>query len=248
MATPLYGFLRDHFMKLRTAIVTGAMLVSGLQLLAGCATLPPQNKPPLSPGREMETLQSSVTIAVRTGEKSAGGRGYLIYRHPDRFHFVLLSPFGSTLFELYLDGERLTCVVPSRKTAYAGLVSELPDNNILNSWGLMRWAAERTPDREGSAGTMIGESPTRGRQVVTYDDRGLVEAKEDKEGDRVYYQDYEEVNGVALPRTIDLHDWRGTSVRIVFDEPEVNGPVEESAFSPVLDGMNVLPIEDFTGW
>lgn len=224
---------------------TALLFLVGVLLLAGCATVPKQTC--ILPGKELETLQSSISITVKTGEKSTGGRGYLVYQRPDRFHLLLLSPFGQSLFELYMIGDRITCLVPSKDTAYTGLVSELPDANLLKSWGLMRWATERPSADEFRSGVRECKGPDGYRQLVTYDKQGLVTEKENEEGDRVLYGDYESVNGVALPKTVELFNRRGDEVRIVFDEFEVNQPVEPASFTPNLEGMTVLPLTSFQG-
>lgn len=129
----------------REARAKQLVLILIVLLFSGCAAVP---KPPLTgliPGKEMETLQSAVNITVTTADRSFGGRGFLIFRRPDRFHLAVLSPFGSPLVEVYSDGERFTCLVPSRQTAYSGLIEELPDRDGLKAWSLMRWVVERTP-------------------------------------------------------------------------------------------------------
>ena len=223
-----------------------SLLLVATLLFAACATAPKPASLP-GPGKEVETLQSPVSIAVKSGGKSIGGRGYLVYRRPGRFHLVLLSPFGLTLFEVFTNGDRITCLIPSRDTAYTGSMAELPERSALKSWALMRWVAERPPAVDVVPGTRNCISPDGRRELVTYDDRGLVLTKEDEEGNRVTYRDYAGVNGVALPTTVELSDRRGNSVRIVFDEPEVNGPVEESALTPRLEGLTVLPLGAFQG-
>jgi hypothetical protein len=221
------------------------LLVTAL-LLAACAAVPKPVSLPV-PGKEVDTLQSPVSIAVKAGGKSIGGRGYLVYQRPDRFHLVLLSPFGLTLFEIFTAGDRITCLIPSKETAYDGNVNELPDQSALRSWGLMRWVAERPPATGPVPGVRNGTAPDGRRELVTYDERGLIQMKEDEDGNRVTYGDYTGVNGVALPATVVISDRRGDTVRIVFDEPEVNQPVDESALTPRLEGMTVLPLSDFRG-
>jgi len=46
--------------------------------LSACATAP-RPLEGIVPGRSLETLSSAVSIAVRAGEKSSGGRGYLVF-------------------------------------------------------------------------------------------------------------------------------------------------------------------------
>lgn len=221
------------------------LLVTTL-LLAACATVPKPVSCPL-PGKEVETLQSPISLAVKAGGKSIGGRGYLIYRRPDRFHLVILSPFGLTLFELFASGDRLTCVVPSREAAYSGSIAELPERHPLKSWGLMRWVAERPAATDSIPGIRKCAAPDGRPEAVTYDAHGLVQMKEDEDGNRVVYRDYTTVNGSAVPETVELSNRFGDTVRIVFDEPEVNVPLEAGALTPRLDGLTLLPLVAFQG-
>lgn len=223
------------------------LLLSGMFLLPGCAAPP---KPPLAglvPGREVETLQSPVSISIKTAERSMGGRGYLLFKRPDRFHMVVLSPFGLTMADIYSDGERLTCVIPARQIAYSGLISELPDRDGLKAWAMMRWVVERTPV---AGPALVRENVNRAgvRERLFYDEQGLLVRKETDEGDRVLYRDYRSANGVAVPEAIELSNRRDDRVRIVFDEPEVNQPVEEAALRPNLEGITVLPFSEFKGF
>ncbi|KAF0219588.1 MAG: hypothetical protein FD174_1843 [Geobacteraceae bacterium] len=228
-------------------IVKTCILISVIILAAGCATVP---KPELlpTPGKEVETLQSPIVISVKTPERSMGGRGYLIFKHPDRFHLVILSPFGLTLFEVFSDGERITCAVPSKNTAYSGLVSELPDRGGMKSWGMMQWAVARPKVLGPVTGSRESVTPDGRKELVYFDEQGLLQRKVTEDGDQVVYLDYQSINGVAFPGTIELSNWRGDTVKITFDEPEINEPVEDSALAPDLDGMTVLPFTAFQGF
>lgn len=216
-------------------------------MMAGCAAKPREPLTGLVPGREMETLQSSVSLSVRTADRSIGFQGFLIFKRPDRFHMAVLSPFGLTLADIYNEGELLTCVIPSRQTAYAGRIADLPDRNGLRAWALMHWVVERTP----VSGPALSRENLNGagvREKLFFDSQGLLARKETEEGDRVEYRDYRSVNGIAMPETIELGNSRGDRVRISFDEPEVNQPVEESALRPHLEGLTVLPFSEFKGF
>lgn len=228
-------------------LMKASLLFTAILLFAGCAAAPRQPLTGLVPGREVETLQSALSISLKTAGRSMGGRGFMIFKQPDRFHMALLSPFGPTLADIYSDGERLTCVIPSRHTAYSGLISELPDREGLKAWAMMRWVVERMP--------VTGTAPAReqinrsgARERLYYDEQGLLERKETEEGDRVVYRDYRNVNGVAVPGSIELSNRRNDTVRIVFSEPEVNQPVEEAALKPNLEGVAVLPFSEFRGF
>ena len=222
------------------------MLVA-IFLFAGCATI----RKPLSgivPGRETETLQSSISISIKTAERSTGGRGYLIFKQPDRFHLAVLSPFGSTLLEVFSDSERLTCLIPSEQTAYSGLFSELPDRGALNSLALMKWVIERPPLSAPLSGPMEIPMADGRTERIYFDQNGLVQRKVSGDGDEVVYKDYQNVNGVAFPASIEFCNRRGDTVRIVFDEPEINQAVEDVALTPNLQGITVLPLTEFKGF
>jgi hypothetical protein len=218
-----------------------------LVCLSACATVP---KPVASvkPGNEIETLQSPVALSVKAGGKSIGGRGYLVFKRPDRFHLAVLSPFGTTLMDVFVSDDRMTCLVPSKQTAYQGRISQLPDRNALRGWGMMRWVVDTPPAPEGTgAGTREYRAADGRTDFLTYDDRGLLIGKSNEGGDRVVYGEYHDLNGVAFPSSIEMSNNQGDMVRIVFDEPEINKPLEEAALNPQLEGVDVLPLTEFKG-
>jgi len=223
-----------------------SLLLLLLASLAGCAAAP---KPlvGLVAGKEAETVQSTISIAIRTPEVSRGGRGYLLFKRPDRFHLAILSPFGLTLLEVFSDGERLTCLVPSKGTAYSGRIADLPAREGLRTWGLMRWVVEKPPVA-GPALKRDHVTADGRRETVYYDEQGVVLRKVTEDGDQVAFSDYQVYDGVAFPSVMDLTTAGGESVRITFDEPELNNPVEEKALVPDLDGVNVLPFSAFNGF
>jgi YD repeat-containing protein len=215
--------------------------------LSACATAPRIQPPPsVAPGKAVETLQSEVTLSVKSGDRSIGGHGYLVFRRPDRFHLALLSPIGFTLLDVYLAGDRITCLVPSKHTAYQGNIAELPDRNALKGWGMMRWVIDTPPAPQGGR-TLERLTPEGKKETLSYDERGLLLAKSDENGDRVAYQDYRDRNGVAFPSSIEMGNAQGDTVRIVFDEPEINQPLDEAALTPSLEGIDILPLAEFRG-
>lgn len=222
-----------------------ALLLLLLVTFSACATV----KKPLTglvPGREVETLQSAIVISVKSGEHSTGGRGYLIFKQPDRFHLAVLSPFGLTVLEVFADSDRLTCLVPSRQTAYSGLLSELPETSALKSLGMMKWVVAPPPPVPASSGTREVSAASGDR--FFFDKTGLVERKLSEQGDEVLYQDYRNVNGVAFPDSIVIGSRFGATVKIDFDEPQINQPVEDSTLTSSLEGISVLPLADFKGF
>jgi len=222
-----------------------AVLLLLLVTLSACATA----RKPLTgivAGRQVETLQSAIGITAKSGEHSTSGRGYLIFAQPDRFHMAVLSPFGLTVLEVFSDADRLTCLVPSRQSAYTGLLSELPETSALKSLGMMKWVVAPAPPGD--------EVPTGGGEVTTasgdrffFDRNGLVERKLSDQGDEVVYNDYRNINGVAFPESIVIGNSLGATVKITFEDTEINQPVEDAALTASLEGYSVLPLADFKG-
>lgn len=227
------------------AVFSKTALLLLLFCLTACATV----QKPLTgivPGREVETLQSSIAISMKSGEHGSSGRGYLIFKYPDRFHMAVLSPFGLTVLEVFSDGERLTCLVPSRQTAYTGLIADLPETGGLKTFSLLKWVVARTPARD--AATAPEEMVTPSGDRIFYDKFGLVQRKVSPEGDEVHFAAYRNVNGIAFPDSMEIKNSHGDTVRIVFDEPELNATVENAVLTPNLEGMSVLPLADFKGF
>lgn len=216
-------------------------------LIAGCAT-GPKPQPVAEPGKGVETLQSPVAITITAGGTSRSVRGFLIFKRPDRFHLAVLGPFGITLLEVYSEGDRLTCLIPSKELACSGLLAELPEGGGLKSWQIMKWVVEEGPvavDR--SAGEHERLTTAGEREALTYDKRGLLVAKVSAAGDRITYDGYRSLAGVAFPSTIEFKNLRGEGVRIAFEEPELNQPVEEAVLTPHLDGITLLPLTACNG-
>ncbi len=217
-----------------------------LVLMSGCATV---TRPleGIVPGRNLETLTAAVSVVLKGPEKSLGGRGYLVYRKPDRFHIVLLSPFGLTLLEVFSAGENLTCLIPSKGVAYTGRIIDLPDREGLRSWGMMRWVVDSPPP---SGPSLYRDHLTAEgvREKVFYDGQGLVIRKESENGDQVSFLDYTVVNGVPVAEVIEIASATGERVRLTFSDPEVNQPVEDAMLKPDLTGVKLLPFSAFKGF
>lgn len=224
-------------MSLR-AVVRISMFAVFLSLLFGCATAP---KPLIGiiPGKSIETLQSAVHLTATSGEHSTGGRGYLAYRAPDTFHLAMVTPFGQSVLEAFASGDRFTCLIPSRETAYTGLLSDLPDQSTLKSMTLLKWVMEPPP-------TPVTESDSSGNRYY-FDPRALLVRKVSAAGDEVTYEDYRNVDGVAFPGSLLITNRFGASVRIEFDDPQINAPVDDTVLVPALEGVTVLPLAMLRG-
>jgi hypothetical protein len=224
------------------AIFKTAILFLLLIFFSACATV----KPPLVgivAGREVETIQSAVNIFIQTGEHSTSGRAFLVFRRPDHFHLAVLSPFGLTVFEVFGDHDRLTCLVPSKQTAYSGLFSELPETSALKNISLLNWVLKLPPSIPSSLAH--GEIATSSGERFFFGKDGLLGRKISEQGNEVAYEDYRAINGIAFANSIIIDDRYGAAVKIVFDEPQINQSVEESALTANLEGVSVRPLADF---
>lgn len=214
-----------------------------LMTLTGCAArqLPPSA--PLNPQAPIETLASSVALSIKAGDKGLSGRGYLVIRYPDQFRLVMLTPFGTTVAELFINGDDLLYIASSDNLAYQGKLADLPDNPALQSWRLLRWVMEPVSGEPGER-QLARVTPEGALERVDFDDNGLVVRKR-IDGDEVNYGEYLSFQGVAVPQVITITDRQGITVRISLDEPEVNGPLDAASFSPALEGVTVLPLSQF---
>ncbi len=207
----------------------------------GCASVP-KPREPFIPGATVETLAAGISLSVTTPEGSTGGTGYLLYRRPDRFHIVMLTPFGTTALEFFAKDDRVTVFLPSKRVAYAGSFGDLPAKGGLQGWRMMRWVVEGDPLLVPGATGTVERTDAGGRTTVAhYDGEGLLQRKTSGDGEAIY-RDYQSVRGVPFPATIEFTDHQGVQVKISFDEPEVNGPVDDGALTPNLDGVTLLPL------
>ena len=215
-----------------------------LVLLTGCASQPVKPTVPLNPAATIETLTSSVALSVKAGDKGISGRGFLIMRAPDQFRLMILSPFGTTVAEMFLNGEQLLYIDSSKNLAYQGPMSELPNAPALQGWRLLRWTTERVVPETPGQEQLLRLRADGEWENIEFDANGLM-LKKRSDGDEVLYEGYQSVEGVPVPTAIQITDRFGIRVRIIMDEPEVNSPLDEKAFVPALDGVKVLPLSQF---
>ena len=217
-----------------------------LLVIAGITGCAPKRLPPLlfTRGAVVESVQSEVSLSFSSPQGSGGGRGYLIFQKPDRSHLIVLTPFGTTVMEAFTGGNRLTIVIPSKEIAYGGTFDEIPARAGLQGWKALRWIVEGEPAGSGIPdGEAIRVNREGKRETVRYNSDGLIIRKVTDEGDEVVYREYRSFEGVPFPTTIEFQDKRGSTLKIGFDEPEINKPLAESALQPRLDGMTLLSIK-----
>lgn len=223
-----------------------AALVLLVCTLTACATVP-RPRAVFTPGATVATLAATVTVSVKTPDGNTGGNGYLIYRQPDRFHLVMLTPFGTTALEFFANDDRVTVLLPTKNVAYVGSFADLPAKGGMQGWKMMRWVVDGTPLLAPAERSRTEEVDDAGRRTaLTYDRDGLLERKQADDGE-VSYRDYQSIDGVPFPSVIEFHDQQGVRVKISFEEPEINKPVEEAALTPNLEGMTLLPLAALQG-
>ena len=228
-------------------LVSGITLCWAFLLAAGCAALP-KAQVPFRPGATLETVAAMVTISVKTPQVNTGGHGYMVYQRPDRFHMVILTPFGTTALETYSSDDRLTIVIPSKGEAYAGAFDEMPIESPLRGWRMIRLMAVDEPLFDPvKKGTSEKSSKAMGEITSFYDAQGLLERKKFSSGEEVFFRDYQSAEGVPFPSVIEFIDRNGARVKITFEEPEINKPVDNAALVPNLEGITILSLANFKG-
>ena len=224
-----------------TRYFVSAILLGALLLSCGCASL---QKPPLAyrPGAVVETLSAEVSLSITRGEQGMGSNGYLLYQRPDRMRMIILSPFGTTMMEAIVTGDRITIINNSKRVAFSGYLEELPDVGEGGTWRHARWVMEiDTPGSFAGDGTVERVNSIGDKERVTFEN-GLVVSKSVTNGDMVRYLDYILVNGVPLATEIIMDSHDGGRLRIKVTEPEVNAELAADAFIPHLDGLTVYPL------
>ena len=228
-----------NFIKTITALFLFAILTS-------CALTP---KPPLAytTGAIVNSLSANISMSLQTSERSISGNGFMIYRRPDKVHMILLSPFGTTLFEVFALGDRITLVYPSQGVAYSGKFNELPQKGGLQGWKLMRWVMDADPLAASKANSTFERLNNQGGMEKIIGNNGLIISKSNSAGEQVYYEDYSVINGVPLAAVIDIRNKQDDRIRLKFQDPEVNTPLDDAALTPRLDGLTLLPLSAIEG-
>jgi hypothetical protein len=221
------------------------MLIMLTVVLAACSTKQPVPLASLiTPGAVVETVSSNVTLSLRTAEKNLSGRGVMVYRRPDQMRLILLSPFGTTMMEAQLNGDRLTLAYPANGVAYQGRINELPAATGQRGFAMLRWVLESDAPPGAPANGVIERQALRGGlERITLQD-GLVVEKSLKSGEQVRYRNYTTVAGVRLALELQMESAEGDRIRLILEEPEVNIPLEEQMFTVPLTGLGLLPLSE----
>ncbi len=212
-------------------------------LLCACATkLPQTDNSPLVAGRVVETLSSSVTLSLRSAEKNISGRGFMVYRRPDQMRLIMLSPFGTTVMEAQLAGDRLTLAYPTDGVAYQGLIKELPAATGQRGFAMLRWVLDSEPPVGAPVSGLIEQQANQGGlEQITLKD-GVVLEKSLKTGELVRYRNHIVLAGVRLPLELQMESAEGDRIRLTLEEPEINTELEPQMFAVPLQGLRLYPL------
>lgn len=226
-------------------LIHALKIVIPLLVLSACTTVRPVLE--YNPGATIDTLSASVSLSITTADRGMSGNGFLVYRRPDLLHLVILSPFGTTIVEIFSNGENITILYPGSSIGYVGRIADLPEKGGLQSWRLMRWVMDANPSSStGLNGTYERTGSNGVNENVTFEN-GLVTAKSTKNGDQVYYSNYTLARGVPFAAEVILLNKQEDRIRLILDEPEVNTPLEDAAFHPRLEGLKILPLSELPG-
>ena len=233
-----------HAFKQHLRAVT--LFISSIIFFSGCATTSGTVRD-YEPGAVVETLSSSVALSIQTSERGMSGQGYMVYRKPDQVHLVVLSPFGTTVMEIFALGRQITLVFPSKNTAYTGSIDELPETGGLQGWRMMRWVMDVDPSGElHGSGTVERMGKLGFVEKVTYAD-GLIISKSAPNGDQVFYEKYDVVDGVPVAVKVEMRNSSDDRVRLTLTDPEVNTVLEDVVFTPQIDDYTILPLSALQG-
>jgi outer membrane lipoprotein-sorting protein len=227
-------------------IVLLIVMISSLLLPCGCATLSRQQLS-FQPGVAVETLSAAASISINRGDQGMGSSGYLLYQRPDRMRLLILSPFGTTLMEAIVTGNRITIINNAKSEAYSGLLEDLPRIGQGGTFFHARWVMDTDPPgRFAGDGSLERVNSLGDTERVTFEN-GLVVSKTLANGDMVRYRDYMLVSGVPLATEIIMDSHDGGRFRIKLSEPEVNTELAPDAFSIRLEGLTGYPLSELQG-
>jgi len=216
-----------------------------LAFLAGCAATPVRHE--AVHGLVIETLQGSVNISLTSPVGRMSGNGFLFFKKPDSFRLSILAPFGQIVLDIIVEGEKVICLKENPKKGWQGTVADLPPSLGTKVWPLMKWIVE-PPHPSGPASERVFTRVDGTTEKVYYDPAGFVQRKVNAGGDEVLYSDYRVNENLAIPNRIEINASDGSRLVLVFDDPEINRPIENTVLSPRLEGYKILPLKELNGF
>ncbi len=233
---------RFHFKQI-SSLAHLLWLVLLTALFSGCATsMPRLDTSQVVPGRKVETLSSSVTVALRSGEKNISGRGFMVYRRPDQMRLIMLSPFGTTVMETRLDGPQLTLAYPASGEAFLGNIKELPAATGQQGLTMLQWVLAADIPANAPQNGVVEQINERGVKEQITLKQGLIVEKSLASGEQVRYRNYAVLDGVLVPMELQMESAEGDRIRLTLEEPEINTELEPKMFAVPLQGLRLYPL------
>lgn len=218
------------------------LLMSLAVFSSGCLAIRPSASINLTNGLVVESLSSNAALSYTVPGRSISGSGILMYRKPDQFRAVILSPFGSVLQEVYVSGELVTIIDAGSGIAFSGNCLDLPDKGDFSAWRYIHWIVEIDRPDYLLKDKVIARVNKFGQPENAIFENGLLISKNTEVGGQVKYGKYTTVKGTLLPLDIWYETVAKEKFSIILEDPEVNVPFEESAFKPDLSKYRVYPL------
>jgi hypothetical protein len=165
-----------------------------------------------------------------------------MFRKPDQIRVVVLSPFGSVLQEVFVQGEQVSIVDVGNSTAFSGSYMDLPDKGTVSGWRNIHWLLDIDPPERSLRTTIIERTNSYGHLEKAAFENGLLISKTTAEGGEVRYGSYTAAKGVAFPLEIIYKTVADEKFTIKFDEPEINVPIADGTFAVDLSKYRVYPL------
>ena len=210
--------------------------------LYGCLTLRQPTEMKFTRAVSIDSLSSNASLAFKGSHRSFTGSGYILFKKPDQIRMVILSPFGSVLQEVFVSGELVTIVDAGNGVAFIGTRRDLPDVGDFSSWRYIHWIIDIDPPGPAWRTAIIDRVNVFGQQEKATFENGILISKSTAEGGLVKYGNYKPVQGVAVPFEITYEAAASELFTIQLEEPEVNIPIAEDAFTPDLGKYRRYPL------
>lgn len=218
-----------------------------LLLLCSCVSRPAVIEQQVVHGVVVDTLQGGVNISLQSQAGQVSGNGVLFYKRPETFRVTILAPFGQPVLDIIVNEGKVLCLADSRKKGWHGEMADLPPWLGTGIWPLLKWVVE-PPHPAGASLERSFTRPDGSVEKIFYDSAGIVLKKKNSVGDLVNYDDYRVIDGIAVPMLVEITTVDGNKLKLVFDELEVNRPIEDVVLAPDLKGYEILPLADFNGF
>lgn len=210
--------------------------------LSGCLAFRPPAELEYAVGAAVETLSGTASLSYAASGRSVSGSGFVLYRKPDQIRVVILSPFGSVLQEIYVTGDQVSIVDTGNGVVYSGSNRDLPDSGDVSGWRYIQWIIDIDPPEPTRSTTVIERTNRYGQQEVAAFENGLLISKTTAAGGHVRYRRYAATRGVAFPLEIIYETVAKEKFTILFEEPEINVPLTDAAFTFNRDKLRVYPL------